>query len=182
MRPLATAAQICDKHACPAPAQRTLLVYGQDFYFCGHHSADVERALTVTAPRSWMPVAENRAEARPACRAAPPHRSRRSARHNSADRAGRLSHMGRTCVRRWAARRRARGAIGGLAVLQRESLTAVRVGPIGDRASRRESKGPCPTEATDPADRRGRRACSKVWVQGPHRVSTHLREVMTWPD
>jgi hypothetical protein len=66
MRPLATAAQICDKHACPAPAQRTLLVYGQDFYFCGHHSADVERALTVTAPRSWMPVAENRAEARPA--------------------------------------------------------------------------------------------------------------------
>jgi hypothetical protein len=66
MRPSATAAQICDQHACPAPAQRTLLIYGQDFHFCGHHSVEVERALTATATTRWMPVAENRAEARPA--------------------------------------------------------------------------------------------------------------------
>jgi transposase InsO family protein len=42
------------------------------------------------------------------------------------------------------ARRRARGTIGGLAVLQRESLTAVRVGPTGNRTSRREEQRTLP--------------------------------------
>ena len=34
----AAATQTCDRHACPAPAQRTLLIHGQDFHFCGHRN------------------------------------------------------------------------------------------------------------------------------------------------
>jgi hypothetical protein len=65
MAPLATTAtQICDRHRCPAPALRTLLINGQDFYFCRHHSAEVERALTATYTTTWMAIAEYHAELR----------------------------------------------------------------------------------------------------------------------
>jgi hypothetical protein len=43
------ATQPCDHHACPASAQRTYLIYGQDFHFCGHHSTEVQRALVANA-------------------------------------------------------------------------------------------------------------------------------------
>jgi hypothetical protein len=65
MTPSATVTQICDQRACPAPAQRTLLIYGQDFHFCDHHSAEVERALTTTANGRWMAIANNRFEPLP---------------------------------------------------------------------------------------------------------------------
>jgi transposase InsO family protein len=80
------------------------------------------------------------------------------------------------------ARRRARGTIGGLAVLQRESLTAVRVGPTGNRTSRREEQRTLPNRRDRP--------CGSPWAArmlkgvgpGATQASTHLREVTTWPD
>jgi hypothetical protein len=65
MTPSATVTQICDQRSCPAPAQRTLLIYGQDFHFCDHHSATVECALMASGTVRWMIITEHRAEPRP---------------------------------------------------------------------------------------------------------------------
>ena len=47
-----TAIKVCDTRACPAPAKRALMFYGQDFYFCGHHAVEVESALAVAVSDS----------------------------------------------------------------------------------------------------------------------------------
>lgn len=54
MAPAAAAVAICDRGDCPAPAQRTLMLHGQDFHFCGHHAVEVTHALgtLVTATTS----------------------------------------------------------------------------------------------------------------------------------
>jgi hypothetical protein len=39
-----------------------LWIHSQDFYFCDHHSAEVERALTATVTVRWMATAEKHAE------------------------------------------------------------------------------------------------------------------------
>lgn len=33
--------QLCDHGDCPAPAVSMLLIYGEDFYFCHHHSEEL---------------------------------------------------------------------------------------------------------------------------------------------
>jgi hypothetical protein len=48
----ATTIKVCDTSACPAPAKRALMFYGQDFYFCGHHAVEVESALAVAVSES----------------------------------------------------------------------------------------------------------------------------------
>jgi hypothetical protein len=35
----------CDRSACPAPAARRVDLYGQDFYFCEHHWAEIADSL-----------------------------------------------------------------------------------------------------------------------------------------
>jgi hypothetical protein len=36
---------LCDRPTCPAPAQQLGVAYGQDFYFCNHHHAEVAELL-----------------------------------------------------------------------------------------------------------------------------------------
>jgi hypothetical protein len=40
---------VCDRGDCPAPAARELTLVGQDFYFCNHHAAELERTLPPAA-------------------------------------------------------------------------------------------------------------------------------------
>lgn len=67
MAPPPVAVAICDRGDCPAPTQRTLMVHGQDFHFCGHHAVEVTHALgtldTATTSRAIMKTSD---AARPA--------------------------------------------------------------------------------------------------------------------
>ena len=62
MTPWTATGHTCDQRSCPAPAQRTLLIYGQDFHFCAHHNAEIERALVATAGTNWIAIAVHRLE------------------------------------------------------------------------------------------------------------------------
>ena len=37
--------RICDQRDCPAPALHDIILYGQDFHFCGHHWAELQPVL-----------------------------------------------------------------------------------------------------------------------------------------
>ena len=45
----------CDRPACPAPALTRIDVYGQDFYFCGHHTRELPYVLLVIGAASERP-------------------------------------------------------------------------------------------------------------------------------
>jgi hypothetical protein len=49
MTGLPDAAATCDRRACPAPAQRVVVVHGQDFSFCAHHAAEMRSAFAAAA-------------------------------------------------------------------------------------------------------------------------------------
>lgn len=46
----------CDRSGCPAPPCHQLTLHGQDFYFCGHHAAELMLVTSdaVSAPLPAM--------------------------------------------------------------------------------------------------------------------------------
>jgi hypothetical protein len=61
MPPLLTTTPVCDRRDCPAPSQRAFQIHGQDFYFCGHHSAEVARHFAaVTSTTGHVTTVERR--------------------------------------------------------------------------------------------------------------------------
>lgn len=42
----------CDRSGCPAPACEQVVLYGQDFYFCGHHAAELIPVASDAVPSS----------------------------------------------------------------------------------------------------------------------------------
>jgi len=43
---------ICDRSDCPAAAQRLIMIHGQDFHFCGHHTVELLHTLPAHASRT----------------------------------------------------------------------------------------------------------------------------------
>lgn len=39
----------CDQSDCPATAQRLIMIHGQDFHFCGHHTVELLQTLPAHA-------------------------------------------------------------------------------------------------------------------------------------
>ena len=45
MAPGIATAATCDRGDCPAPALHVVMMHGQDFYFCGHHTVELAHAI-----------------------------------------------------------------------------------------------------------------------------------------
>ncbi|HSJ45561.1 MAG TPA: hypothetical protein VK923_12830 [Euzebyales bacterium] len=45
MAPGPATAAVCDRGDCPAPARHVVMMHGQDFYFCGHHTVELAHAI-----------------------------------------------------------------------------------------------------------------------------------------
>lgn len=47
----------CDRSGCPARGCEQVVFYGQDFYFCGHHAAELMLAMGDAVPTSMPAMA-----------------------------------------------------------------------------------------------------------------------------